>query len=142
MLWSQIIYGHRTASISPKIVYQFLDIVRCPVKFRYFLKFHSARTAFGRVNEGKMTSAGHHTVPGRCPAGVCTHRTGTGRFLFKIYIVGFQRCPYGHRPMFYESNCHQWEARCFCRRTYCIYIDISFLKTKNIHTNNLFRLSS
>jgi len=51
----------------------FVDIVRCPVKFRYYLKFHGARTAFGRVIEGKMTSAGH-------PAGVCTHRTGSGRF--------------------------------------------------------------
>jgi len=66
------------------IFYQFLDIVWCPVKFRYYLKFHGARTAFGRVNEGKMTSAGHRTVPGRRPTGVCTHRTGTGRFLFKI----------------------------------------------------------
>jgi len=70
----------------------FLDIVRCPVKFRYFLKFQGARTAFGRVNEDKMTSAGHRTVPGRRPAGVCTHRTGIGRFLFKIYIVRFQQC--------------------------------------------------
>ena len=115
MLWSQIIYGHRTASISPKIVrfygarsaagrivrffINFLDIVRCPVKFSFYLKFHGARTAFGRVNEGKMTSAGHHTVPGRRPVGVCTHRPGTGRFLFKIYIVRFQRCPAGHRTM-------------------------------------------
>jgi len=46
-----------------------------------------------------MTSAGHRTVPGRRPAGICTHRTGTGRFLFKIYIVRFQRCPAGHRTM-------------------------------------------
>jgi len=30
---------------------------------------------------------------------LCTHRTGTGRFLFKIYIVRFQRCPSGHRPV-------------------------------------------
>jgi len=55
MLWSQIIYGHRMASFSPKIV-RFngarpaagriarfflsfsLDIVRCPVKFRYYFK--------------------------------------------------------------------------------------------------------
>ena len=69
----------------------FLDIVRCPVKFRYYLKFHGARTAFGRVIEGKMTSAGHRTVPGRRPAGIGTHRTGTWRFLFKIFIVRFQR---------------------------------------------------
>jgi len=91
-------YGARSAA--GRIVrfsIDFLDIVRCPVKFRYYLKFHGARTAFGRVNEGKMTSAGHRTVPGRRPAGVCTHRTGTGRFLFKIYIVRF---PVGHRPMF------------------------------------------
>ena len=43
----------------------FLDIVRCPVKFRHYLKFHGAHTAFGRIIEGKMTSAGHHTAPGR-----------------------------------------------------------------------------
>ena len=43
----------------------FLGIVRCPGKFRYYLKFHDARTAFGRVIEGKITSAGHRTVPGR-----------------------------------------------------------------------------
>jgi len=158
MLWSQIIYGHCTASISPNIVrfygartapgrrheescdffYQFLDILRCPVMLRFYFKFHGARTAFGRVNEGKMTSAGHRTVSGRCTAGVCTHRTGTRRFLFKIYAwpgiaqcltsagnfkkslyksadarQGTGRCPYGHRPMFCESNCHRWEATCF-----------------------------
>jgi len=142
----------------------------------YYLKFYGARTAFGRVIEGKMTSAGHRTVPGRRPAGVCTHRTGTGRFLFTKFIVRFQqcptghrtvpgrtsydvwqaprtlkniltnrpmnvrapddvrpgtgRCPSGHRPMFYESNCHRWEATCFCKSTYCIYIDKSLLKTK------------
>jgi len=53
---------------------------------------HGARTAFGWVNEGKKTSAGHRTVPGRRPAGVCTHLTGTGLFLLKIYIVY-----YGHK---------------------------------------------
>ena len=81
-------YGARPAA--GKIVrffINFLDIVRCPVKFRYYLKFHGARTAFGRVNEGKVTSAGHRTVPRRRPAGVCIHRTGTGRFFFKIYLV-------------------------------------------------------
>jgi len=65
---SQIIYGHRTAPVSPKIVrffgarpaagrivrflIEFLVIVRCPVKFRYYLKFHGARAAFGWVIEG------------------------------------------------------------------------------------------
>ena len=44
----------------------FLDIVRCPINFRYSLKFHGARTAFGRVIEGKITSAGRrfHTSDG------------------------------------------------------------------------------
>jgi len=117
-LWSQIIYGHRTASFHKKsydstapvrcpaggrknrtILYHVLDIVRCPVNFRYYLKFHGARTAFGRVIEGKITSDGHRTVPGRRPAGVFTHRTGTGWFLFNIYIVRFQRRPAGHRTM-------------------------------------------
>jgi len=56
----------------------FLDIVRCPVKFRYYLKFHGARTAFGRVTERKITSDGHRTAPGRR----FTHRTGTGNNLF------------------------------------------------------------
>jgi len=76
ILWSQIIYGHRTASTSPKnrmilrrqeklkrFLNIFLDIERCPVKFRCYLKFHCARTAFGRVIEGKMTSV--RTARGR-----------------------------------------------------------------------------
>jgi len=96
MLCSQIIYGHRMASISLTIVrfygawpaagrivrlsFNFLDIVQFLVKLMYYLKFHSARAAFGRVIENKMTSAGHRSVPGRRLAGVCTHRTGTGGF--------------------------------------------------------------
>jgi len=62
-------YGARTApgwrQEESYDFYHFLDIVRYPVKLRYYLKFHGARTAFGRVNGGKMTSAGHRTVPGR-----------------------------------------------------------------------------
>jgi len=56
-------YGARPAA--GRIVRFFiisLDIVRCPVNYRYYLKFHGARTAFGRVIEGKITSAGHRTV--------------------------------------------------------------------------------
>jgi len=102
-------YGARPAA--GRIVRFFiicLDIVRCPVNLRYYLKFHGARTAFGRVIEGKVTSAGHRTVPGRRPAGVFTHRTGTGRFwLNKIFLSydsngarpGTVRCPAGHRTM-------------------------------------------
>jgi len=43
-----------------------LDIIRRPLKFSYYLKFHGARTAFCRVIEGTMTSAGHrlHTSDG------------------------------------------------------------------------------
>jgi len=99
MLWSQINCEHRAAFISHKKEYdpsatvrrptggkknrtifdQFLGVVRCPVKLRYYLKFRGARTAFCIVIEGKMTSDGH----GRRPACVCTHLTGTERFLFK-----------------------------------------------------------
>jgi len=101
------------------------------VNFRYYLKFYSARTAFCRVIEGVMSSAGHHTifvwdlyntiptVPIRASYDVwqvpgslnksADPRPGTGR------------CPSGHRPMFYESNCHRWEAMCFCKSTYCIW---------------------
>jgi len=39
-----------------RFVINFLDIVWCPVKFRYYLKFHGALTAFCRVIVGKMTS--------------------------------------------------------------------------------------
>ena len=78
--------------------------------FRYYLKFYGARTAFGRVIEGKITSDGHRTVPGRRPAGVFTHRTGTGRFLFNIYIVRFQRRPSGHRTVPGRASYDVWQA--------------------------------
>jgi len=129
MLWSQIIYGHRTASFSGNtydstapvrrpaggrkyctIFYQILDIVLCQVKFKYYLKFHGARTAFGKVIDGKMTSTGHRTVLGRQPTGVCTHWTGSGRFLFKINIVRFQRCPSRHRTVPGRTSYDVWQA--------------------------------
>ena len=133
-------YGARPAAGRiVRFFINFLDIVRCPVKFRYYLKFHGARTAFGRVNEGKMTSAV------RCPGGarpVFAHiarapddfclkfisydsngaRPGTvGIVRCMTSARNFQkslnksadarpgtgRCPSGHRPMFYESNCHR-----------------------------------
>jgi len=168
MLWSQITYGHRMASFSPNIVrfygartapgrrqeksYEFfiifLDIVRCPVKLRHYLKFHGARMAFSRVIEGKWHRPG--TI--RRPAGVCTHRTGTGRFLFKIQIVRFQRCPgiircltsarNFQKSLIKLADARPGAGRCgmsrtatdekrrvFCRSTYCIYIDIPLLKT-------------
>jgi len=90
MLWSQIIYGHRTTSISPKIVRfpcpaggrknltifcQLLDIVRCPVKFGYSTPPVRAFLGPLRVKN------------------ICTHRTGTGGFLFQILIVRFQWRP-------------------------------------------------
>jgi len=95
----------------------------------------------------------------RCPACVCTHRTGTG---FRASDDVWQapgtlknlltnrpmpvRAPDDARPgtgrCFMNRTCHRWEATCFCRRTYCMCIYISFLKTKNINTNNIFRLSS
>jgi len=38
------------------------------------------------------------------------------------------------RAMFYESNCHRWEATCICRSTYWICIDISLVKTKILNS--------
>jgi len=62
---------------------QYLDIILCPVKLSYCLKFHGACMAFCRVIEGTMTSAGHrlHTWDG--------HRT----IFVEIQIEQFQRRP-------------------------------------------------
>jgi len=84
-------YGHKSSMGTVRCLFHqngtilhcpILDIVRCPVKLRYYLKFHSACRAFGRVIEGKMVW---------CPAGVCTHWTGTRRFClkFKSYNSNF-----------------------------------------------------
>ena len=93
LLWSQISYGHRAASISQKsydftapkrrpaggrknrtIFYQFSDIVRCPVKLGNYLKFHGASTALGRFIDGKMAAPGRrlHISDGHRQSG---HRT-------------------------------------------------------------------
>ena len=116
MLWSQIIYVHRislkivrfysTGMAAGRIVrflVSILDIERCPVKFKYYLKFHGTRTAFCRVIEGTMKLARHRMVPWRGPAGVCTHGTGTVQFWFKFILynvnsnrLGTMWCPAGH----------------------------------------------
>jgi len=183
MLWSQIIYGHRTASISPKIVrfcgartapgrrqeescdfWTFLDIVRYPVKFRYYLKFHGARTAFGRFIEGKLRPG---TV--RCPDGARAAFIHIGQapdhFCLKHLsydsngarpgtVLCPARTPYDvwqaprtlknlltNRPMPVRAQADVlWvelppaRSDVFCRSTYYIYIDISLLKTKIINT--------
>jgi len=154
MLWSQIIYGHRTAFISPKnrtilrspygarpaagrIVPFFikcLDIVRCPVKLRNYLKFHGARLV------GSTRIKWHRPGTVRCPDGARPAFAHIGRAPddFSLKFISYD----SNSTMFYESNCHRWAATCFCRKTYCIYRDISFLKTNNINTDNIFRLSS
>jgi len=83
----------------------------------------------------------------RCPAG---HRTMSekNRNIRKSLNQradarpGTGQCLSGHRLMFYESNCRRWEATCIYRGTYCIYIDISLLKTKYKNTKNIYCLSS
>ena len=126
---------------------QYLDIIRCPVKFSFYLKFHGDRTVFCSVIEGTITSTGHrlHTSDGhrailvwnsnRTISTAAGHRTmcENSKELSKISIR-IDRCPSGHRPMFYESNCHRWEATCICRSTYWICIDISLVKTKNLNS--------
>jgi len=132
------------AGIIVRFLINDLDIVGCSVKFMYYLKFHGTRTAIGTVMRGKWP-----TMPGRRPAGVCTHRTGTGRCLFKIYIVRFQSYDVWQASGTFKSilTNRLMTARAPLRsevflQKYCIYKDISFLKTKNINTNNIFRLSS
>ena len=121
--------------------------VRCP---------DGARQAFAHIGRAPddfclkfISYDSNSACPGtvRCPAG---HRSMSDkrRELSNISLQ-IVRCPSGHRTMpsrhrsmFYESNCHRWAATCFCRKTYCIYRHISFLKTKSINIDNIFRLSS
>ena len=83
------------------IFYHFLDIVRCLVNFRYYLKFHGARTAFGRVIKGKIA---------RCPDGARPAFAHIGRAPDEFCLIfisydsngarpGTVRCPAGHRTM-------------------------------------------
>ena len=58
--------------------------------FKYYLNFHGARTAFGRVIKGGNDIGRDRTVPGRRLAGVCTHR-----YFFKNLLtnhLGTGRC--------------------------------------------------
>jgi len=55
----------------------------------YYLKLNGARTAFCRVIEGKMTSTGHRTVPGRRPADVAH----IGRALADVIIYRRRSAP-------------------------------------------------
>jgi len=58
-------------------------------------------------NRTISTAAGHRTM--------CEKSKELSKISIKI-----GRCPSGHRPMFYESNCHRWEAAYICRSTYWI----------------------
>ena len=158
MLWSQIIYGHRTASVLPKEIVrksQYLDIVRCPVKWTYYFKVHSARTAFCWVIDGLMQSAEHRTVPCRRFYTLNGHRTEIG-------IVRFLRRLSGHRTSARSfqksSNKSVGTGRCFMSRTatgreatsvfrrtfsICIHIFlISLLETMDIHLNTKILISN
>jgi len=56
-------YGARPAAGTiVRYLFNVLDIVRCPVMFRYYLKFQGARTAYCRVIKSKMTPAGARTI--------------------------------------------------------------------------------
>jgi len=127
----------------------FLDIVRCPVKFRYYLKFHGPRQAFGRVNEGKMTSAGHRTGAqpafahiGRAPDNFCLKFISYDSNGARLGIVWCLTSAGNFQKSLHKSaDARPGTGRCCMRRTatgekwcvlaedhnYCIYIDISFL---------------
>jgi len=65
------------------------------VKLRHYLKFHGALTAFGRVIEGIMTSAGHSTAPGRRLHTSDGHRTtfvlNSNRTILLFVLHGFSQ---------------------------------------------------
>jgi len=98
--------------------YQFSYIVRCPMRFSHYLKFHGARTAFCRVIEDTMTSAGHrlHTSDGHWTILVWnsnrTILTAAGhRTMWEKSKNLYTNRPMPVRPpadVFYESNCHRW----------------------------------
>jgi len=81
------------------IYINFLDIVRYPVKLRYYLKFHSSGIARCLTSARNIKKSLNKSADARL---------GTGR-------------------RFMSPT--EWEAMCFC-----IYIDISLLKTKNVNT--------
>ena len=118
------------------IFYQFLEIVRCPVKFKYYLKFHGAHTAFARVIEVNNIGRAQYSVRiGRASGDFCLklYRTISTVSVWALYDAwpGIVRCltsarnfykslnqsadarsgtgrpPSGHRPMFYESKYHR-----------------------------------
>ena len=85
---------------------KFLDIVRCPVNIRYYLKFHGARTAFVVSLRVKSHRPGNVRCPdsarpafahiGRAPDDFC--------YIFISYDsngarLGTVRCLAGHRTM-------------------------------------------
>jgi len=95
-------YGARPAAGRiVRFFINFLDIVRCPVKFRLYVKFHSARTAFGRVIWNDI---------GRAPYGALPAFAHIGRFLFKIQIVRLQRCSSGYRTVPDRASYDVWQA--------------------------------
>ena len=68
------------------------------MKFRYNLKFHGARTAFGRVIEGKMTYGARPAFShiGRAPDDFCINNLS---YDSNGARPGTVRCPVGHRTM-------------------------------------------
>ena len=141
-LYSTLCYGHKSSTGTgrrlfhqksynsmalgqrQKQLYDFWSIFRrCPVKFRYFLKFHGARTAFCRVIEGKMASVGHRTVPSTQPAFAHIRQAPDDFYLkFKSYdfhCPGTVRClksTRNFRKSLNKSADAQME-RCFMSRT-------------------------
>jgi len=120
ILWSQIIYGHRTAYISPK-----------------FVRFYSAQTDNFGLTFKLMISTAFILAP-----------YGPSRASYDVWnapgtFKNRKQCLSGYRPMFYESNYHWWEATCICRSTYSIYmyIDILLMKTKSTCINTKIYIS-
>jgi len=107
-----MVTNHLQAPASRKnrmIFINFLNIVRCPVNFRYYryLKFHGGRTAFGRVNKGTL---GSHRPFGVRPApGRRLHTSDDFCLKYKSYISN------GDRPGIVQCL---GTGRCFMCQTF------------------------
>ena len=95
-------YGARPAAVRiVRFFVIFLDIIRCPVKFSYYIKFHGARATFCWVIEGTMTSDGHRTIFENLNHTISTaagHRTMWEKIKeLSKNSIQIGRCPSGHR---------------------------------------------
>lgn len=113
----------------------FLNFVRCPVKCRYSLKFHGART---RCFVGSIRVEWNQPGTGRS-IGVSTHRTSTGRFIF-LKIVRIERRPSRHRTRRKKLKIVRWFANSWNCKAAVVFVTIAELKAEQAHQRAIGRI--